>query len=67
VVENEQPKMSVEIKLNRSPKPAKGFHNVIEDNQTTKNIIITPGSDQYPVHETIDVVGLQTFLANRDG
>jgi len=63
VVKNEKPQMCIEIKLNRAPKPSKGFHNVIEDNQTTRNAIIPPGSDQYPVHESIDVIGLETFLA----
>ena len=62
VVKNEEPQMCIEIKLNRSPRPSKGFHNVIEDNQTTHNVIITPDRDQYPVHENIDVIGLEAFL-----
>lgn len=64
VVKNEKPLMCIDMKLNRSPKPSKGFHNVIEDNQTPKNFMITPGSDLYPVHENIDVVGIEEFLAN---
>lgn len=64
VVKDEKPLMCIDIKLNRSPKPSKGFHNVIEDNQTTRNAIITPGSDRYPVHEHIDVVGIKEFIAD---
>jgi len=64
IVRDEQPLVCIDIKLNRSPKPAKGFHNVIEDNQTSKNIIITPGSDRYPVHKQIDVIGFEEYLAN---
>lgn len=64
VVQNEKPLMCIEIKLNQSPKPSKGFHNVIEDNQTSKNLIITPGTDRYPVHEKIDVIGIKEFLAD---
>lgn len=64
VTKAEQPLICIDIKLNRSPKPSRGFHNVIEDNQTTRNLIITPGSDIYPVHKHIDVVGLEEFLAD---
>jgi len=67
VVQNERPLVCIEIKLNLSPKPSKGFHNVIEDNQTSKNLIITPGTDRYPVHEKIDVVGIKEFLAEFGG
>ncbi|WP_340105781.1 ATP-binding protein [Rhodohalobacter sp. 8-1] len=67
VVKDEKPLMCIDIKLNQSPKPSKGFHNVIEDNQTTRNAIITPGSDRYPVHEHIDVVGIEKFLENWSG
>lgn len=62
VVKNEKPLFCIDFKLNRSPKPTKGFHNVIEDNQTARNFIITPGHDRYPVHKQIDVVGLEEFL-----
>ena len=62
VVKEEKPLFCIDFKLNRSPKATKGFHNVIEDNQTTRNFIITPGDEQYPVHKQIDVVGLETFL-----
>lgn len=64
VVKDAQPVMCIEIKLNRSPKPSKGFLNVIRDNQTRKNAIITPGNDRYPVHEHIDVIGVNEFLKN---
>lgn len=62
VVKEETPLFCIDFKLNRSPKPTKGFYNVIEDNQTTQNFIITPGDEQYPVHKQIDVVGLEKFL-----
>lgn len=67
IVKNEKPQMCIEIKLNYSPIPSRGFYNVIEDNQTTENYIITPGSEQYPVHQSIDVIGLERFLANKQG
>lgn len=62
VVKDAQPAMCIEIKLNRAPKPSKGFLNVIYDNQTTKNAIVTPGNDRYPVHKHIDVIGINEFL-----
>lgn len=62
VVKEEKPLFCIDFKLNRAPKPTKGFHNVIEDNQTTRNFIIIPGNDRYPVHKQIDVVGLEEFL-----
>ena len=62
VVKDEKPLYCIDFKLNQSPGPTKGFHNVIEDNQTARNFIITPGHDRYPVHKQIDVVGLEEFL-----
>jgi len=65
IVKDAQPVMCIEIKLNRSPKPSKGFLSVINDNQTKRNAMIVPGNDRYPVHEQIDVIGINEFM--KDG
>jgi len=62
IVKDGEPVMTIDIKLNRSPKPSRGFFNVIEDNQTDTNFIITPGSGSWPVHKTVEVKGIETFL-----
>lgn len=63
LVKNDEPITCIDIKLSSAPKVPRGFLNVIEDNETKRNYLINPGTDQYPVHERIDVIGLDTFIS----
>lgn len=58
--------MTIDIKLNPSPSYTKGFLQVIDDNRTETNFLITPGNDSYPVHERIEVQGVERFLEGLD-
>jgi predicted AAA+ superfamily ATPase len=62
VVKDEKPVMAIDIQLNRSPKASRGFLNVIDDNETDTNLIITPDQDRYPVHKSVDVIGFETLI-----
>ncbi|MCB0806419.1 MAG: ATP-binding protein [Bacteroidales bacterium] len=57
-----EPVATAEIKFTSSPHPEKGFYYCIDDLQTTKNFIITPDSDDYPVKENIQVCSMEIFL-----
>lgn len=57
-----KPVLAADIKLTEAPKLNPGFLNVIEDNKTTHNFIIIPGKDRYPVHKSVDVIGVEKFL-----
>jgi len=52
----------IEIKFTNAPKISKGFLQVIEDLQPKNNFVITPGSDQFPIRENIQVISLGEFL-----
>lgn len=60
---NDKPEFCIDIKLSTAPKVTRGFINVIEDNETKRNYLINPGTDQYPVHERIDVLGLDALFS----
>lgn len=57
-----KPVLAADIKLTEAPKLNPGFLNVIDDNKTKHNFIIIPGKDRYPVHESVDVIGIESFL-----
>jgi len=61
LVKGNQPISCIEIKFSNAPSVSKGFFIGIEDLQTTKNFVITPGSDSYP-HKGATVCSLVTFL-----
>lgn len=62
LLEGDKPKICVEIKFTASPKPSKGMLQAFEDLKADFNYIITPYSNQYKVHETIEVIGLRQFV-----
>jgi len=56
-----QPIACIEIKLSNAPAVSRGFYNCIDDLGTTKNYIIIPSSDTYPI-KNIWVCNLEVFL-----
>ena len=56
------PQMAIEIKYSAAPKLSKGLLSCIDDLNTTQNYIITPTSDDHPIHSKVRVCGLQLFL-----
>ncbi len=54
-----QPEMLIEIKFSTTPTPARGFYNIINDLKTSKNLIICPVEQGYPLAENVEVVGIQ--------
>jgi uncharacterized protein len=62
LLEGDKPKICVEIKFTASPKPSKGMLQAFKDLQAEYNYIITPYSNQYKVHETIEVIGIRQFI-----
>jgi predicted AAA+ superfamily ATPase len=61
LVKANQPVACIEIKLSNAPTVSRGFYNCIEDLGTTKNYVITPSSDTYPI-KNIWVCSLEDFL-----
>lgn len=62
ITHQRKPVLAADVKLTEAPKLNQGFLNVIEDNKTEHNFIIIPGDDRYPVHKSIDVIGIERFL-----
>jgi len=56
------PVITVEIKYTLSPRLTRGMKIAIEDLRTDRNFVITPGNDRFPLHEKIEVIGLEDFI-----
>ena len=54
--------MAAEIKLSNSPTLTKGTHIAMNDLGLKHLFVITPDSDNYPLAENIEVIGLLDFL-----
>ncbi len=63
LVKSNKPYIGIEVKYSNAPKISKGLIQAVEDLQTRKNFVITPSSDNYPVHSKIDVISLSEFLS----
>jgi uncharacterized protein len=61
LVRANQPVACVEIKLSNAPTVSRGFYNCIDDLGTSKNYVITPSSDTYPI-KNIWVCNVEDFL-----
>jgi predicted AAA+ superfamily ATPase len=61
LVKANQPVACIEIKLSNAPNVSRGFYNCIDDLGTSKNYVITPRSDTYPI-KNIWVCSLEDFL-----
>lgn len=58
---------AIEIKRSlRDPKPQVGFYNGCKDIQATKQIVIYPGRDTYPLDEKTQVMGVERFTPMLD-
>lgn len=62
LVQGNKPLTCIEIKYTAAPKLSKGFQISIEDLGTSKNVIITPKSDKYPISKDVTVCNLSDFL-----
>jgi len=52
-----------EVKLGLSPRPRRGFHHACDDLQPDQRILIYPGEEDYPLTDTIEVVGFASAVA----
>ncbi len=62
ITHQRKPVLAADVKLTEAPKLNQGFLNVIDDNKTEQNFIIIPGNDRYPVHKSVDVIGVERFI-----
>jgi predicted AAA+ superfamily ATPase len=58
-----KPIACIEIKYTSTPVPSKGFYFGIDDLGTSKNFILTPSSDSYPLKKNVTVTNLEDFLS----
>jgi len=65
LVRGSRPLVGIEIKYAAAPKYTRGFQISIEDLGTSKNFIITPKSDTYPVSNNVTVCSLHDFLTRQ--
>ena len=59
-----KPYFGIEIKYTSSPTITKSLKIAIDDLKTTKNFIIIPGTDEFPLRKDIVVCGVSTFIKN---
>lgn len=52
----------IEIKVSKTASPSKGFYESIKVLKSSKNYIISPDSDLYPLHENVWMCSLKTFI-----
>lgn len=62
LIRNEKPIAAIEIKLNNSPKIARGFYTSCEDLEIEKKYVITPLAQTFPKPNNVLVLSLKTFL-----
>ena len=62
ITKSTKPIMSIEIKYTAAPKITKGTKIAFESINSTRNYVITPNTDEYMLHENINVCNLKTFL-----
>ncbi len=60
---NGAPEIAIEIKYSLQPSVTKGFFETISDLQTTRNFVVVPTGDPYPIRDGVVVIGLKEFLA----
>lgn len=53
---------AVEIKRSSAPKLSRGFYEACNDIQATRKFIVNAQSDQYPLNNDVEVIGLALFL-----
>ncbi|GAB2606579.1 ATP-binding protein [Belliella aquatica] len=53
---------AIEIKKSLAPNISSGFHRAAEDIQATKKFVLYSGTDQFPIKNDTEVIGLIAFL-----
>ena len=53
---------AIEIKSGLTAKPSKGFYNAIEDIKATHRYVVYAGTEQYPIAEGVDAIGLAGLM-----
>ena len=53
---------AIEIKYTNSPKLSKGNYFAFQDVSALQNFVITPSSDNYPIKNNIEIIGLKDFV-----
>ena len=54
--------LAIEIKRSIAPKVSKGFHYASDDIEATEKIVIYPGTEQFPLGNDVEVVGMPAFI-----
>lgn len=62
IVRDGKPLICAEIKRINTLMMSKGFANVNEDNQTSRNYIIYAGDDEFPVAKNVQAIGFLNWL-----
>jgi len=53
---------AIDIKYTNSPKLSKGNYFAFQDISAKQNYVITPSSDNYPIKNSIEIIGLKKFI-----
>ncbi len=53
---------AIEIKSGLTAKPSKGYYNAIEDIKATRRYVVYAGTEQYPIAEGINAIGLAELM-----
>jgi len=48
--------IAVEMKLSLAPTPSRGFWNAVEDLNPARSFVIYPGTERYPLRESVFVL-----------
>jgi len=56
-----KPEIVCEIKYSTTPKPARGFHSVLEDLRPKKQFLICPVEESYPLSEKLTVLSYRNI------
>ena len=58
---------AIEVKFNRTPKLARGFHEARGDLKPARTFVVSSGADRYPLADGIEVIGLRELTADLAG
>jgi len=53
----------IEVKRSLAPVPTKGCYNAIEDIQPAKAFVVYPGTERYPISESVEAISLFELLS----
>ena len=60
-------RIGIEIKFTDSPKTSKSMHSAINELELSKLYVIFPGSERYPMHNSIEACPLPDFIKEISG